>query len=108
MYIPKNSIVKTHSVLINFVNPIKTRISSAWEVKYSDGSKQLLVLDTKFTIIEVMRFIKVYHPKKKFAVSAIDVGVFNLNDTVPIENSYKTDARSMNQDGEIELDFDEN
>lgn len=88
------------------VNPIRTRISSAWEVKYSNGSRQLLVLATEFTTEEVVKFLKVHHPKRKFSVSAIDVGIFNLRDTKPVENSYKVDCRSMNQDGEITLDFD--
>jgi hypothetical protein len=97
---------KTTSVPnMSIINKIKTRISSAWEVKYSDGSMQLLILDTGFVIEKVICFVKAHHPKKSFVVSAIDVGVFNLRKTNPVENSYQADGRSMNQDEEIVIDF---
>lgn len=86
---------------IPIMNRIKTKVSSVWKVKYGDGSMQLLVLNTGFVTEEVVRFVKVHHPHTPFVVSAVDVGVFNLRKTIPIENSYQTDGRSMNQDEEI-------
>lgn len=57
---------------------VPTGISTAWEVKHSNGCKQLLVLDSSFTAKEVTRFVRDYYPHKQFVVTAVEIGVFNL------------------------------
>lgn len=84
---------------------IRTKVSSSWKIKYDDGSIQLAIVDTGFTIEEVVDFIKVHHPKQKFVVSAVNVGIFNLRTTNPVENSYQSDGRSMTQNKEITIDL---
>ena len=79
-------------------NVTPTGVSTAWEVKYGNGCKQILVLDSSFIAEEVARFVKDYYPGESFVVTAVEIGVFNLRDRIPIENKYKT--KSINQNEE--------
>ena len=78
--------------------PLRTRSASVWIVKFDDGNQQLLVTSTKLSVLAVINIVKASDSNKKFTISSVDVGLFNLDKTIPVEHSYTSDAREINQD----------
>lgn len=83
------------------VKEIIPRLASVWLVE-SGRTKKLLVLDKEFTIERVVEMLKA-HGARRFVVSIVDVGEFNLDQDKPIENSYSSDGRGVDQDMNIVL-----
>ena len=84
---------------------IMPRPASIWLIEYEDGNKQLSVWHQSADILTVTHWIKLSQAKgRKFTVGMIDVGLFNLDKLTPVENSYSSDGRKINDEAYMVFD----
>lgn len=83
--------------------PLKTTPSLVWEIRFFNGKRQLLITATEFLAPKIVEMIKLRNPGKKFAISSVDVGVFNLDKKCPVDHSYSSDGRQLNQDMQVSI-----
>jgi len=80
---------------------IEPRLVTAWLIKLPDGTKKLELWHKDATIEDVHNSCLVHF--KKFLLGAQDVGIFTIS-LVGDDQSYRADARNINQDWEITLE----
>jgi hypothetical protein len=91
---------KRMKIMYNECTPIKGRLSTAWIVKFSRGKHLLLVYHKSAKIEDVVDFVRLNY-MGKFTVGEIDCGTFNLDSQHPIDHSYSSDSRQVNQNVEV-------
>lgn len=83
--------------------PLRIHPALVWEIEFNDGRKKLLITATEFLAPRIVELIKLQHPGKKFVVSNVNVGTFNLDKNCPVDHSYKSDARQLDQDMQVSI-----
>lgn len=85
------------------VLPIKSFKSTSWLVEMEDGRKYVCIWHKKAKIEHIVDFIKLRYQKFKFTVSAIEVGMYDIN----IVDHAMTNGRKLNQNKRVVIPGDD-
>lgn len=60
------------------VLPIESYQSTAWLIEFISGRKQIAIWHKDAQIEDIVKATKIQNPGKKFTISVVDVGVFDI------------------------------